>query len=366
MRPARHQLAAQPTNKNAMLIKEPDDHSDELAELEYLSQSSNVQAAKRAKEALRVRRAGLQGERETIYHVNFHFGESKRWAVIHDLRLEHEGRVAQIDHLVMNRALDLYVLESKHFRAGLKITEEGEFLRWNDFKRTFEGMPSPLEQNNRHIAVLKDVLKTLDLPTRAGIRLMPALHSFVLVSPSSRIDRPKDFDSSHVIKADTIKSAILDAIEGEKIATTLRSMTRFVSPETVRDVAEQLARQHRPFVRKQPAASPETTYTRAAPAHTSPALTQSLTTQDSRAIADSSGSAEREVTPCCKACGNTQGRILYGKYGYYFKCAACNTNTAIRFACQPGHNPRLRKEREKFYRECAECGTSALYFTNPL
>jgi hypothetical protein len=45
------------------------------------------------------------------------------------LRLEHNGRTAQIDHLLINRWMECYVLESKHFNAGLKITEDGEFMR---------------------------------------------------------------------------------------------------------------------------------------------------------------------------------------------------------------------------------------------
>ncbi|NTV47823.1 MAG: NERD domain-containing protein, partial [Chlorobiales bacterium] len=40
---------------------------------------------------------------------------SKNWAVIHDLRLEHENQVAQIDHLMINRSFDFYVLESKNY-----------------------------------------------------------------------------------------------------------------------------------------------------------------------------------------------------------------------------------------------------------
>src|SRR3546814_12221508 len=77
--------------------------------------------------------------------------------LIHDLRLEHGSRTAQIDHLLINRWMDVYVLETKHFHAGIKITEDGEFLRWNNYQKTYEGMASPLEQNERHIQVLKDV-----------------------------------------------------------------------------------------------------------------------------------------------------------------------------------------------------------------
>lgn len=67
----------------------------------------------------------------------------------------------------------------------------------------------------------------------------------------------------------------------------------------------------------------------------------------------------------CKICQSSKGSVLSGKYGYYFKCLDCGTNTAIRFTCQPGHAPRLRGERGAFYRDCAQCGSSDLFHRNP-
>ncbi|UJM89511.1 NERD domain-containing protein [Rhodanobacter denitrificans] len=173
-----------------MLIKKADDHSEELAELERLTMTGRGDAAIHAKKELAIRRAGVKGETESAYLIDFHFGSSTNWTVIHDLRIEYDGRVAQIDHLLINRWMECYVLETKHFRDGVKITEDGEFMRWNGFKHTFEGMPSPLEQNDRHIAVLRDAMKAIDLPTRLGIRIQLAFQSLVLVSPTARIDRP--------------------------------------------------------------------------------------------------------------------------------------------------------------------------------
>jgi len=315
-----------------MLIKKADEHSEELAQLERAAATLKGEAARRAEKELRVRKAGMQGEAESAYQIDFHFQQSPNRAVVHDLRLEHNGRVAQIDHLIMNRWLDCYVLESKHFNASVKITEQGEFLRWNDYKRTYEGMESPLEQNERHIAVLKDVLKTLDLPVRLGMRITPACHSFVLVSSKSRIDRPKKFDTSRIIKADQIKTSILNDIDKESTLTTLASMAKIVSSETMQDVAEQLAAQHRPVRWPLPEWLVETSpvvdvcpqgYARTTSTPMQPAAHQGLG---------------------CKKCGNNNGAILYGKYGYYFKCSACDSNTAIRFTCQPGHSPKLRKK----------------------
>src|SRR3546814_8613787 len=71
--------------------------------------------------------------------------------------------------------------------------------------------------------------------------------------------------------------------------------------------------------------------------------------------------ASAPTGPACKECAARAGAILHGKFGYYFKCDACGKNTAIRFPCQPGHQPRLRKDRDRFYRATADCGSSETF-----
>ena len=71
------------------------------------------------------------------------------------------------------------MLETKHFSEGVSINEQGEFSIW--FAGKPRGIPSPLEQNDRHIAVLQDVFKTLDMPTRLGIRLQPYMTALVVL-----------------------------------------------------------------------------------------------------------------------------------------------------------------------------------------
>src|SRR5690606_16734437 len=164
-----------------MLIKGADDQTALLEELERRAAGVGADAKHAARE-LRIRRAGIKGERDSAYLIDFHFAQAPNWAVIHDLRIEHGHRVAQIDHLLINRWLDFYVLESKHFHAGIKITDEGELLQWNAYKKSYEGMASPLEQNERHIQVLQDAVSRIELPVRLGVRIPPNFTSLVLVS----------------------------------------------------------------------------------------------------------------------------------------------------------------------------------------
>jgi hypothetical protein len=334
-----------------VLIKQADDQSWIIEKLERLAQTSSGVEAKRASEELRRRKAGLKGESESAYLIDFDYAKSPNWAVVHDLRIEHDGRTAQIDHLLLNRWMEIYVLESKHFHAGVKITEDGEFMRWNAFRKTFEGMASPLEQNDRHIAVLRDAMAEVELPTRLGVRLAPTFYSYVLIAPSARIDRPKRFDTSRVIKADQLRKNIWKDIDNDNALVLLAKTAKLVSGETVAHVAQQLASRHKPLVRNVDAVAPEQPRSVAAIRSAPPSSKSAQTTKTS------SG-------PSCKQCNQGLGSIRYGKYGYYFKCFGCDANTAIRFTCQPGHNPRLRKDKDLFFRECAECGTSALFHRN--
>ncbi|MBW4049277.1 MAG: NERD domain-containing protein [Proteobacteria bacterium] len=335
--------------------------------MEGVVRSGTGEAAKRAAKDLSIRKAGIKGESESAYLIDFHFAASPNWAVIHDLRVEHNGRVAQVDHLLINRWMECYVLESKHFHAGIKITEDGEFMRWNDYKRTFEGLPSPLLQNERHIAVLRDLMSSLELPTRLGMRINFAFQTLVLVSPGARIDRPAKFDSSRVIKADQIKQTIWRDIDKENaLLGFVKTAAKIVSGDTVRDVAQQLANRHRPAQWPVPQAPASVTVAAARPA--SPVAALQPTERATPRVREEPGSADAGSAalagPHCKSCQGGKGSIVYGKYGYYFQCTQCGANTNIKFVCLPGHKPRLRKAGNQFYRDCAECGMTQLYFTN--
>lgn len=337
-----------------MILKNADDKSILLTELAKLTEAAPAPIKPKIDQEARLIRAGLKGEQESAYLIDFDYGKSQYWVVIHDLRLEIGGRVAQIDHLIINRLLDVLVLETKHFHAGLKITDEGEFLRWNDYKKTFDGMASPLAQNERHIQVLKDAFGQINLPTRLGIRLTPTFHSYILVSPNARIDRPRKFDTSNIVKADTLRATWQKDIDNVSALGAFSGLAKLVAKETVIEIGQQLVALHQ---------AKTTDYSakfgldqqRQAPAEGTP-LTQT-SARPAPASADK---------PKCRACGSENLTIQYGKYGYYFKCSACGGNTPTKISCgTAGHKERLRKEGNNFYRECADCKTSSLYFQNP-
>ena len=95
-----------------MIIKHAQSRDRDIEELTALLALPHVGSATKRKIESEIRkiRAGMAGEKEAAYNIDFHYGEHKEnWAVIHDLRVEYQGSTAQIDHLLINRFLEIYL-----------------------------------------------------------------------------------------------------------------------------------------------------------------------------------------------------------------------------------------------------------------
>ena len=104
---------------------------------------------------------GLAGERQ----VRFELANSHRpMCVIQDLYLEREGLSAQIDFLVVTPYV-CHVIECKKLVGDIRIDERGSFVRVYGRGRGEEGMYSPVTQNERHLALMKQML----LDERKGV-----------------------------------------------------------------------------------------------------------------------------------------------------------------------------------------------------
>ena len=129
-----------------MLIKTADDKQRRLRLLEELQSSPLLDVRQRdwlADERTRCQR-GHQGEREAAHYIDHWKKDSEHHAVLHDLRFVVDGETAQIDHLVMGRALHFYLFETKCFGGDVQINEQGEWSVAYASGRRY-GVPSPLE-----------------------------------------------------------------------------------------------------------------------------------------------------------------------------------------------------------------------------
>ncbi len=287
-----------------MLIKERDNHDSDVESLRSLLKCQ-ISAKQRflIEREIKCVGSGARGEDSSAYYIDFRSRDSKNTAIIHDLRLEYRGFVAQIDHLLINRLLEIYVLESKNYYYGVKITPEGEFLVWNG--KTYLPIESPIEQNKRHIDLLRRVIEQPGfLPTRLGVSIPPSFLSYVMVAPNSRVDRPAQgkFDTSMVIKADGLDAVIEKRIVKASPVDVFSSLAKVVSQETLETFARRLVRLHRPS-KIDYAAKFGVTVT--APPATKPQSSAVIPTNNGNG-----GVTKRE--PICEACGGAvDAKVVY-------------------------------------------------------
>lgn len=314
--------------------------------------------------------------------------------VFHDLRLEKAGSsngdgradAAQIDHLVLHR-WGAVIIESKSVTGSVRVNEQGEWCRVFGGKQT--GMPSPVLQAERQTRFLRLYLdghaeallsKILGL-VQARFGNMP-LDVLVAISDQAVIERAKGLDLPQVCKADQVPDKVLALLERRKKASSLLSPNLreggyVLSQADVNRISAFLLEHHRPLKSGDPAQSESEMYpsTPTLPsamlvvpkAFPAPAGTEAPEAQPGLSIHSREG---EKAVPGCRHCRRTPAdaklTITYGRYGYYYKCAACEGNTPIHETCGVCEGKaRVRKEGERFYAGCQECGTSRLFFTNP-
>ena len=201
------------------------------------------ETGKRINGEIRNMKAGMRAEADVAYEMQVHWGESQHLAIVHDLRIEHAGLVAQIDHLIINRLLQIWVCESKSFSEGLGINEHGEFAAFYGGKPY--GVPSPLEQNLKHILILQRLFDAglIKLPTRLGFKIFPDLKSLVIVSKNARISRPKkEVDGVEcIVKSDQVITSIRQHESNPLL------LAKVIGSDTLLDFAKGVARKHRPL-----------------------------------------------------------------------------------------------------------------------
>ncbi len=148
---------------------------------------------------------------------NFYCADSPQWAVIHDLRIESNGVATQIDHMLINRFFEIFLLDSKNYCYNLKIAADGEFFVFDG--RRYHAIDSPIEENHKRIQVVKDLLAEHKiLPRRMGIAIRPNIQSYVLVFPGANVLRPPGsiYDTRSVVRADFITQTLLKPLKGVK------------------------------------------------------------------------------------------------------------------------------------------------------
>ncbi|MBW2412432.1 MAG: NERD domain-containing protein [Deltaproteobacteria bacterium] len=234
-----------------MLIKTKDLIEEEIYQLnDLLKQELSLHQKFLVERELQILQSGLNGELNSTHFLNFYYQDNPDWAVIHDLSIENNGDAARYDHLLINRRFNVYMIESKNFSYGLKITPEGEFLV-HDGQR-YQNIDSPIEAGQKQMDVLKQVLiEHKLLPKRMGLSIEPKIRNYILISPLSEIVRPphKIFDSSMVIKADLfIKALLKNTKKAKRIFKKFKKLPEKLKKDSLYKMASKLASLDKPVI----------------------------------------------------------------------------------------------------------------------
>jgi hypothetical protein len=152
--------------------------------------------------------SGRKAEEQMAFYLRRFFGSSTDVDVINYLRIDVNGEVAQMDHLVLH-PFGLLIVESKSVSDGVQITDDGQWMRW--FNRKPSGMASPITQAQLQGRLLKELLeKTVK---QKGFFDQIRLDVLVAISDGGTITWPKSGALPEVCKADQVPDRVNNRIE---------------------------------------------------------------------------------------------------------------------------------------------------------
>jgi hypothetical protein len=325
-------------------------------------------------------KAGYEAEKQMAFYLRRAFAESSDVFVFNDLRLVRNEEVAQIDHLVLHR-YGFYVIESKSVTDSIEVNANLEFTRVYGSRRT--GMKSPLVQANMQVDLLRSLLndhkERLREKRMAGLS-QPSFQNdrfniLVAISDQGVIQR-KGGNPDGLVKADQVPAIICERIDRGDRTMGVRGFTRYLladeeqgrkmlddkvpalTASELQSIREFLLIRHQEYVEPPPISREVANFV------VKPSPPPVLNHSHQRV---STSSASHNRVPACRHCGGNQLEIRYGKYGYYFKCHACDKNTKISSPhCDNcGSETKIRIQGNEFQHRCTNCGNETNFFANP-
>jgi hypothetical protein len=172
------------TGKCFMLIKPVDDLAPHIEALQHLLERANDEQARQ----IRARILALEGRLAAAAELDRQLADSDQAVVIHDLRLEMQGTSTHFDHVVINRRMEAFVLDSRFFNTGVRVEAEERFFHVDE---EMGGAPleiiDPLTNLAERVHALANAVLYLSWPHRLGVRLIPQVHGRIVVGPDAHV-----------------------------------------------------------------------------------------------------------------------------------------------------------------------------------
>jgi len=319
---------------------------------------------------------GEKAEKQMSFYLKRKFSESKDFYIFNDLKIEHNGEIAQIDHLVVSY-FGFFIIESKSCVGEISYDNFDQWIRVYQNKR--EGMPSPIEQAKRQYAILKEKLnenkenlqgKFLFLQKKFGWCVFEPI---VAISDETIMRYPGKVNPN-VLKADKVTGFIENKIKEYKkqnvkatFFPVLDEKYKFKEEELIKVVEyikevdlnkkKEYVSGKKYFKKIEDQSSPND--------KSNDEDVKELVIIEDVNVVEVMDSKESSVMEQEGTCSEHSFEIVYGKYGYYFKCKVCNENKQINEKCSNCNKKmKIKKIKHNFLTTCEHCSTESQYWTN--
>lgn len=186
-----------------VFIKEFSKENQQIEDLErIIATLEDGEKKERISKDISYLKQGMSGEQNVSFEIK---NVDVPLLCLHDIRLEYAGLVAQIDFLVLTKQY-ICILETKQLHGNIDVNKEGNFIRvYTDKsgKTTRSGMYSPVEQNRKHVNLVKKLLKE-----KFDIDKMPIKSLIVMANPKTIIRKdyaPKEIQEQ-IIRAEKLSA----------------------------------------------------------------------------------------------------------------------------------------------------------------
>ncbi|MCF6177717.1 MAG: NERD domain-containing protein [Victivallaceae bacterium] len=305
--------------------------------------------------------AGLRLEQDMAYFLDIEFEKYDDIIVLNDLKVEYNGKTAQIDHLILT-CYSAYFIESKSVAGSLSVNEYDEWTHLNGNK--VKNIESPLMQSKRHEKILFNLLndnvdmfsgKILGIQKRLGSY---TAHHYIAVSTNGNITgEGRDKHKDSLKKADQITATILDFHKEHAKGLLGTFMDSTNNDDKFKTMSEKELNAMSRFIIKNDISIDN-------PFKSFGIRNSNSTPHGTNSVKEKQQAYNvRKQTSKCPDC-TKQMEILWGqKYkSYYWKCKSCGKNVSINERCQQCNNKfKLKKDGNRYFARCQKCDITELY-----
>jgi hypothetical protein len=170
-----------------MLMKQPDDRSPHLFELEQLKEAYPEHAGEI--DPLILRLCLMDSQRMFAETVNLHLAEPlEDVVVLHDLRLPLGDEVVEIDHLLINRSLQITLVDSGFMGAeSVRVNRLGEVFIRSPESHEWVGVRAAFQELFHKATQLERILDRERWPKRLGMRLAHPVEVCVVLADEDEV-----------------------------------------------------------------------------------------------------------------------------------------------------------------------------------